>query len=74
MGELLQRKPLFKGKSTKEQLELIVRKLGTPTEAQCAFIEHPGPKRLLAKIGEIPTPDYRRMFPDASAEAADCVQ
>lgn len=30
-AELLGRKPLFKGHSTREQLELIISKLGTPT-------------------------------------------
>ena len=31
LGEMLGRKPLFKGASTREQLELVIAKLGTPT-------------------------------------------
>ena len=35
-AEILGRKPLFKGGSTREQLEIIISKMGTPTHGEQA--------------------------------------
>merc|ERR1712100_420466 len=39
LGELLARKPLFAGKTTKDQLKIIVKQLGKPTGAKIREFE-----------------------------------
>ena len=38
LAELLQRKPLFPGKDYIDQLKLIIKTLGSPTEQDLSFI------------------------------------
>ena len=51
VGELLMRKPLFKGTDPRNQLEQIARLLGRPTEADLEAIMNEGALNFLEQLG-----------------------
>jgi len=66
-AELLGRKPIFKGSNTVEQLELVVKTLGTPTADELeAYARKPSIKALLRIPRCEPVP-LRDKFPQATA-------
>lgn len=73
-GELLARRPLFKGKSTSKQLELIVSTLGTPTADEMKKITSPGALQVIQALPprkKITLADWKKIFPHADESALD---
>jgi hypothetical protein len=56
LAELLQRKPLFPGKDYIDQLKLIIKTLGSPSEEELTFISAP---KARAYIQALPTVEVR---------------
>ncbi len=50
-AELLQRKPLFPGKDYIDQLKMIIRSLGLPSEDDLAFISSSKARAYIRAIG-----------------------
>ncbi len=71
MGELLGRRPLFRGKNYIEQMKLIFQQLGTPTESELAFITNTQALSYVKKRGIKPKKPWDRTFPKATKESLD---
>ncbi len=52
-AELLHRKPLFPGKDYIDQLKLIIRTLGTPSDAELAFISAPKARAYVKALAQV---------------------
>lgn len=59
------------GASTREQLELIIAKLGTPSEAELRNITKKPVLDTIRRLPLRPPPDWRELLPHASPMALD---
>ncbi|KDD76079.1 protein kinase-like protein [Helicosporidium sp. ATCC 50920] len=71
LAELLGRKPLFPGKDYIDQLKMILKVLGTPSEEELGFITAPKARSYIRSLPAAPPADLRALFPEASAQALD---
>ncbi|PRW45211.1 mitogen-activated kinase 3 [Chlorella sorokiniana] len=71
LAELLQRKPLFPGKDYIDQLKLIIRTLGTPTDEELTFISAPKARSYVKALTQVERADLSKLFPDANPLAVD---
>ena len=62
MGEMLNRRVLFRGKSYLEQLKLICDLLGRPADDDLSFITNPKGKKYLKSLNSCPV-DLHVVFP-----------
>jgi hypothetical protein len=53
LAELLQRKPLFPGKDYIDQLKLIIRTLGTPSDEELTFISAPKARAYIKALATV---------------------
>ncbi|KAK9826803.1 hypothetical protein WJX81_002409 [Elliptochloris bilobata] len=74
LAELLQRKPLFQGRDYIDQLKLIIRTLGTPSEEDLAFISSSRARAYIKALQASQRCQFRTLFPDASAAAVDLLE
>ena len=74
LGELLARKPILPGKDYIDQLKLILRTLGTPTDDELEFISASKAKSYIKALPWAPQPNMLKMFPGANPEAVDLLQ
>ncbi|KAL6777617.1 MAPK3 [Auxenochlorella protothecoides x Auxenochlorella symbiontica] len=74
LAELLARKPLFPGKDYIDQLKLIIRTLGTPSDEELGFITAPKARTYIRGLAAVQKPDFRASFPDASKQALDLME
>ncbi len=72
-AELLGRRPCFPGKDYVHQLSLITRVLGSPSEADMAFIHSEKARRYIRSLPPCPRCDFSRLYPGASASAVALV-
>jgi len=70
-AELLYRKPLFPGKNTAEQIELIVSVLGTPKLEDIYKEGRENSRELVYKFGKVEKYNWDEIIPNASKEAKD---
>lgn len=73
-GELLARRPLFKGSSTPKQLALIIQTLGTPTPDELETVKSRAALRNIQSLPprrKITLDDWGRIFPGANPLACD---
>ena len=61
LAELLQRKPLFPGKDYIDQLKLIIKTLGTPSDDELAFISAPKARAYIKALAQVPVRRRRRL-------------
>lgn len=73
-GELMLRRPLFQGNNPTDQLQTIVRGLGTPCEADMRFIQRSHPRRSITSMGYQPEVPLERVFPDGDPLAVDLIK
>lgn len=73
-AELLDRKPLFPGKESSEQIELILSILGTPKIEDIYKDGRSGSKELIFKYGKIEKVPWKEIFPNAHDEALDLLE
>jgi len=69
LAELLQRKPLFQGRDYIDQLKLIIRTLGSPSEEDLAFISS---SRARAYIRALQASEARAARPRCMSAALQC--
>ncbi len=72
-AQLLGRRPVFPGKDYVHQLSLITRVLGSPSEADTAFIHSEKARRYIRSLPPCPRSDFARLYPGASAPAVALV-
>jgi serine/threonine protein kinase len=53
-AEMLRRRPFFTGRDPSDQLHMIIRVLGSPTEQEMAFVPHEAAKRAILQHGFYP--------------------
>uniref|UniRef100_A0A7S0JZD0 Mitogen-activated protein kinase n=1 Tax=Cafeteria roenbergensis TaxID=33653 RepID=A0A7S0JZD0_CAFRO len=70
-GELLGRKTLFRGSSSKQQVELIISVLGSPTDEDLRGVEDPNIVRLIKSFPRRAPVPWTHIFPDANPLALD---
>lgn len=71
LGEMLARRPLFRGNSSKDQLRLILSLLGKPKPDDVEFVDKPRYKEMLLKMQEKAAIPWNKIFHKASPEALD---
>ncbi|KAK2079649.1 hypothetical protein QBZ16_002044 [Prototheca wickerhamii] len=74
LAELLGRKPLFPGKDYINQLKLIIRMLGNPSEEELGFITASKARAYIRALSPVKPTDFKVAFPDASKGALDLLQ
>jgi len=74
LAELLLRKPLFHGQDTVDQLQLIIKGLGTPTEADMDFIASNNSRQFLRHLPSYPKIEFTTLVPNAGADGADLLK
>ncbi|KUF96125.1 hypothetical protein AM588_10005974 [Phytophthora nicotianae] len=70
-AEMLRRRPFFTGRDPSDQLHMIIRVLGSPTEEEMAFVPHEAAKRAILQHGFYPKRPLIEFFPDANPLAVD---
>lgn len=70
-AELLDRKPLFPGKESSEQIELILSILGTPKIEDIYKEGRSNSRELIYKYGKLERVPWKEMFPNAPDDALD---
>ena len=73
VAQLLGRRPVFPGKDYVPQLSLITRVLGSPREADTAFIHSDKARRYIRSLPPCGRCDFSRLYPGASAPACTLV-
>jgi serine/threonine protein kinase len=71
LGELLARKPILPGKDYIDQLKLIIRTLGTPSDEELEFISASKARSYIKALPWSTAPNLMKMFPGASPDAVD---
>ena len=71
--QLLGRRPCFPGKDYVHQLSLITRVLGSPSEADMAFIHSEKARRYIRSLPPCARCDFARLYPGASPSAVALV-
>ncbi|RLN92089.1 hypothetical protein BBJ28_00015651, partial [Nothophytophthora sp. Chile5] len=70
-AEMLRRRPFFTGRDPSDQLHMIIRVLGSPTEEEMSFVPHEAAKRAILQHGFYPKRPLMEFFPDANPLAVD---
>lgn len=71
LGEILARRPLFQGSSTRAQLELIIRLLGTPDAETLSVVASRDAAEIVGKMPRYPKADFAAVFPGVNPAALD---
>jgi len=71
MGEILARRPLFQGSSTRAQLELIIRLLGSPSEEVLGAVASKAAARIIRNMPKYPRADFSAVFPGVNPQGLD---
>ncbi|KAF1321106.1 Cmgc/mapk protein kinase, partial [Globisporangium splendens] len=56
-AEMLRRRPFFTGRDPSDQLHMIIRVLGSPTEEEMSFVPHEAAKKAILQHGYYPKAD-----------------
>jgi mitogen-activated protein kinase 1/3 len=73
LAELIQRKPLFKGSSTINQLTVINEIIGSPTDEDLELCTNGKARSFMRSLPRIPPRDMATLFPGANPEAIDLI-
>jgi serine/threonine protein kinase len=71
LGEMLARRPLFRGNSSKDQLRLILSLIGKPKPDDVEFVDKPRYKEMLLKMQEKAAIPWSKIFHKAQPEVLD---
>jgi len=72
MAELIGRRPIFRGENYIEQMKLIFKQLGTPSDEDLDFITNEQAlKYVKTKMGHMKKVPWSETFPNASEDAID---
>ena len=73
-AELIGRKALFKGRDYVDQLNQILRILGTPTEETLNKVGSSRAQAYIRSLESVPKIEFSQLYPQASASALDLLQ
>jgi mitogen-activated protein kinase 1/3 len=68
MAELLNRKPVFPGKDYVDQIKVILRTIGSPGDADKAFITNKKARDHVSGLGSFKKMPWEQKFPKAAQE------
>lgn len=71
MAELLGRKPLFPGKDFINQLQLIIKVIGTPSDQDLSQLKSKQGAEYVKSLGEFERVNLQRYYPEATEAALD---
>jgi mitogen-activated protein kinase 15 len=71
IGEMHLGKPMFRGKSTLDQIEKVFTVTGMPTKSDIEAIDSPHVSKIVSSLPPIEKPDLRTLFPTAPEDALD---
>lgn len=71
LAEVLGRTPLLRGSSTRDQLQLIVAKLGAPSEEDLAWVTCAPARDTIRAVCAPPPPTWAERFPHATPLCLD---
>ncbi|PNH03540.1 Mitogen-activated protein kinase MMK1 [Tetrabaena socialis] len=74
MAELLGRKPLFPGKDYVDQLKLIIKTTGPPSEDDLTFINSQKARAYIRALPPSEKVNFRKKFPEADPLAIDLME
>merc|ERR1719230_1335686 len=74
LAELLGRKPIFPGKDYVDQLQVICRLIGTPSEDDMKHIVSKRARAYIKSMGERPAVPFEKLFPQANSMAIDLLR
>lgn len=74
LAELINRKPLFEGRDPVDQIRRIVKIIGSPTDAELAWIRDDGAARRFLQLCPHSVADWGAALPKASHDAREAVQ
>jgi serine/threonine protein kinase len=74
LGELLGRKALLPGKDYIDQLKIIIRTLGTPSDEELGFISASKARAYIQALPFVPRTNFKQLFPSASPLAIDLLE
>jgi mitogen-activated protein kinase 15 len=74
IGEMLLGKPMFRGKSTLDQIEKVFSFTGMPTTSDMAAIDSPHVGKIVSSLPPIEKPDLTALFPSAPHDALDLME
>jgi len=75
LGEMILREPMFPGKNYCQQITTIMRVLGSPSEAELAWLPVGSPgRKFVEKCGTLPGKSWENLMPKASVECVDLLQ
>mmetsp|Transcript_5536 Transcript_5536/g.7638 ORF Transcript_5536/g.7638 Transcript_5536/m.7638 type:complete len:383 (+) Transcript_5536:143-1291(+) len=74
-AEMLTRRPFFQGRTPQHQLQVIINKLGMPSEEDLEFVEHRTARNTILSLGKVEPPPFASLFnEDTNPLAVDLVQ
>lgn len=71
---MMGRKPLFPGKDTGGQVDLIFSVLGTPSYKDLQFIQRVEAKKYITKLRIVPKVPFSKLYPKANPQALDLLE
>lgn len=71
LGEMLARRPIFRGNSSKDQLRLILSLIGKPKAKDVEFVDKPRYKEMLLKMQEKAAIPWEKIFHKAKPDTLD---
>jgi len=71
IGEMYLGKPMFRGKSTLDQIEKVFSVTGMPTKDDCASIDSVHVTKIVSGLPAIEKPDLATLLPTAPSDAID---
>ena len=74
IGEMYLGKPMFRGKSTLDQIEKVFSVTGMPNKEEIASIDSPHVSKIISSLPAIEKPDMATLLPNAPSEAIDLMQ
>ncbi len=74
IGEMLLGKPMFRGKSTLDQIEKVFTVTGMPSKSDIAAIDSPHVSKIVSSLPPIDKPELRTLFPTAPSDALDLME
>lgn len=74
LGEMLARRPLFRGNNAKEQLKLILSVLGKPTEEDLEFVDKKKYKNVLLQMKDQEPKEWVDILPKATIQGIDLLE
>ena len=73
-AQILRRKSLLRGTSSKNQLELIFSLIGTPTKEEIADIANPKSRKFVQKCEKQEKKDFAELFPETNPVGLDLLE